>query len=85
VKPMTKKINTRGMNIDQALALIGKEIDEVFEEKEEQFRIDTEDAGFSTDDVNELIESRRAEKLQWRKNALAEMRRLLSGGERLNS
>jgi hypothetical protein len=80
-----KRYNVRGMNIDQALALIGKEIDDIFEEKEEQFRIDTEDAGFPADEVNDLIESRRAEKSQWRKDALAEMRRLLSGGERLNS
>jgi hypothetical protein len=80
-----KKLNMRGKNIDEALALIGKEIDEVFEEKEEQFRIDTQDAGYSAEDINDLIESRRAEKLQWRKDALAEMRRLLSGGEHLNS
>ena len=81
----TKRYNTRGMNIDEIMKLVEKEIDEMFEDKEEQFRIDLQDAAFPADDANECIESRRAEKIAWRKETLAEMRRLLRGGEHLNS
>ena len=63
----TKRYNTRGMNIDEIMKLVEKEIDELFEDKEEQFRIDLQDAAFPADDADECIESRRAEKIAWRK------------------
>jgi hypothetical protein len=81
----TKTYNVRGMSLDGIMRLVEKEINERLEDGEEQFRIDMQDAGFPAEDVNECIESRRAEKIAWRKETLAEMRRLLRGGEHLNS
>ena len=80
-----KKVNTRGKNIDQVVALCAEAIDELVDESEELFRISLMDWGVPIEAANECIESRRAEKAEGRKQTLEEMRRRLGGGEHLNS
>jgi hypothetical protein len=79
---MTEKhYNTRGKNLDQIMALVAETIDELIDENEELFRISMMDGGVPIEDADACIASRRSEKAEWRKQTLAEMRRLLSGGE----
>jgi hypothetical protein len=73
----TKHFSGRGMSVDEMLTVFEKELDEIFEDKEEQFRIDIQDAGFSAEDAEECLDSQHAEKAEWRKKALADMRRFL--------
>jgi vancomycin resistance protein YoaR len=73
----TKHYNVRGLNLDEIMRLVEKEIDSTLESKEEEFRIDMQDAGFPAADTDEYIEARRAEKIAWRRETLADMRRLL--------
>jgi hypothetical protein len=80
-----KKFNTRGMNIEQIVAVAGKAIDEIVEESQTNFTIDILDDGYTVEDAEAIFESQRIKMAEWRKEALAEMRRLLSGGEHLNS
>ena len=78
--------NTRGKNLDQIMALVADAIDELVDENEELFRISMMDGGVLLEDADACIESRRAEKIAWRAETLAEMRRLIEhGGETLNS
>jgi hypothetical protein len=81
----TKRYDVRGMNINERMALVEKVINELIDENEENFRIDMLDGGLLLEDANACIASRRTEKIAWCKATLAEMRRLLSGGETLNS
>lgn len=81
----TKRWNVRGKSIDQIMNLVEKTIDELLAENEEILRIQMFDGGVSLDDADACVESRRSEKAEWRKETLAEMRRLFSGGEHLNS
>jgi hypothetical protein len=81
----TKHYDVRGKSIDEIMALVEQAIDELIDENEELFRISMLDDGQLPGDADACIESRRAEKIAWRKATLAEMRRLLRRGETLNS
>jgi hypothetical protein len=75
---MTKqRYDVRGMNINERMALVKKVIDRLIDENEENFRIDMLDGGLLLEDANACIESQRAEKADWRKKVLANMRRFL--------
>jgi hypothetical protein len=81
----TKRYSVRGKNIDETMKLVAETIDDLIDENEELFRISMMDGGVPIEAADACVESRRAEKIAWRKETLAEMRRLLSGGEHLNS
>jgi hypothetical protein len=76
----TKRYNVRGKNIDETMKLVAEAIDELADENEELFRISVMDGGVPIEDADACIASRRTEKAEWRKQTLAEMRRLLIGG-----
>jgi hypothetical protein len=81
-----KKYSMRGMTVDERVAAAGKAIDEIVDESQTNFIIDIQDAGYTAEDAEEVLESQRARMAAWRKKTLADLKQWFSprGGETLN-
>jgi hypothetical protein len=76
----SKRYDMRGLNINERMKLVEQTIDGLIDENEENFRIDMLDDGVLLEDAEECLDSQRAEKAEWRKEVLADMRRFFEDG-----
>ena len=76
----TKRYDMRGLNINERMKLVEQTIDEFVGETEGNFCIDVLNDGLLLEHAEDFLDSQRAEKAEWRKKVLADMRRFFEDG-----